>query len=189
LIESRWFPDLQARARVVVVEASGHILGSFASSLVSYVESLFVKRKLEILTDTAVTMVRPISPSPSPPNSSPERGGGEEAVLSNGSSIPFGLLVWSAGLKQVSLIESLPACNHTTAAAATTVSEGVVAKSPQGKLLVDQFLRVLGPPSSAHGGEILFEPVGEFALAQVSSSTLKEILRRTRASSLRDLGL
>lgn len=47
---SRWYPDLYHHANVKIVEASGHILGSFHDSIVSYVEKLFKTRKVEVMT-------------------------------------------------------------------------------------------------------------------------------------------
>ena len=40
----RWYPDLQGVVKVTVVEASGHLLGTFHSTIVDYVESTFKKR-------------------------------------------------------------------------------------------------------------------------------------------------
>jgi NADH dehydrogenase FAD-containing subunit len=46
----RWYPDLYKHAKVKIVEASGHILGSFNNSLVGYVEKLFKSRRVDVLT-------------------------------------------------------------------------------------------------------------------------------------------
>jgi NADH dehydrogenase FAD-containing subunit len=37
----RWYPDLKGAARVTIIEASGHLLGSFHSRIVNYVEKSF----------------------------------------------------------------------------------------------------------------------------------------------------
>lgn len=88
---SRWYPDLYKHVKVVVVEASGHILNSFNASLVNYVEKLFTSRRVELVTGTAVNEVR-----------------GAKAILSNGREVDFGLLVWSTGVKQTKLIRDIP---------------------------------------------------------------------------------
>lgn len=88
---SRWYPDLYPLAKVKIIEASGHILGSFNSSLVSYVEKLFRSRNIEVLTGTVVTKI-------------------EENIahLSDKTLVKFGMMVWSTGIKQVPLIEAMP---------------------------------------------------------------------------------
>ena len=53
----RWYPDLADRGNVVLVEAGKHLLGTFDESLSRYVEKLFAKRKVEILTQQAVSKV------------------------------------------------------------------------------------------------------------------------------------
>lgn len=94
------------------MEASGHILSSFNEALVHYVEKLFISRRVELLTGTAVKEVD-----------------GDKAVLSNGRSIDFGLMVWSTGVKQTKLIED--------------ISSNIVGKSRNGRLLIDENLRIL----------------------------------------------
>lgn len=88
---SKWYPDLKNQIRVIVVEASGHILGSFKSSLVNYVEKLFRSRNIELKTQTTVKEVS-----------------GHVAELGNGEKLSFGVMVWSTGIKQVPLIRNLP---------------------------------------------------------------------------------
>ncbi len=110
---SRWYPDLFPYCRVKIVEATGHILGNFNTSLVNYVEKLFRNRKIELLTDIQVKEVKD-----------------DVAVLGNGSQIPFGLMVWSTGVKQVPLIQN--------------IDKETVAKFPNnGRLKVDKYLRVI----------------------------------------------
>jgi NADH dehydrogenase FAD-containing subunit len=55
---SRSYPDLLPLVQVTLVEASGHILGSFHQSLYHYVETLFRRRHVVMLTDTQVREVR-----------------------------------------------------------------------------------------------------------------------------------
>lgn len=54
----RWFPDLHSHVTVTLVEAGAHLLGNFNSSIVDYTESLFRKRKVNVLTGVAVKKVQ-----------------------------------------------------------------------------------------------------------------------------------
>ena len=112
---SRWYPDVKNHVRVVVVEASQNILGTFKSSLVEYVERLFKSRKIELFTKTTIKEVKD-----------------NVAVLGDGAKLPFGVMVWSTGIKQVELIERIA---------------GIVASSANKRLLVDGHLRLLERPS------------------------------------------
>lgn len=125
---SKWYPDLLPLVKVKVVEASGHILGTFNSSLVSYVEGLFKSRHIDLLTSTTVKQVKE-----------------NVAHLSDGSQIEFGMMVWSTGIKQVALIENL--------------SAEVVGKFKNGRLMVDQWLRVCRAQGSSSEGACI--PVGD----------------------------
>ena len=113
---TRWYPDLKESVQVVVVEASQNILGSFKSSLVDYVEKLFKSRSIKVLTKTAIKEVKE-----------------NVAVLGDGSSLPFGVMVWSTGIKQVDLVENI-------------ASE--VASTGNKRLLLDGHLRLLEKPST-----------------------------------------
>jgi NADH dehydrogenase FAD-containing subunit len=93
-----------------VVEAGGHLLGSFHSSIVEYVETIFKNRKIELLTGIAVKKVKD-----------------NVACLSDGKELPFGLMVWSTGIKQVRLIREISG----------------VAKAKTGRLIVNNNLKVL----------------------------------------------
>ncbi len=53
----------------------------------------------------------------------------KRAVLSDGSKLPFGTLVWSAGLKPVKFTDAL---------------DDVLPKGKNGRILVDDYLRVKG---------------------------------------------
>ena len=51
---TRLYPELRQKVKVKVVEASGHILGSFSENLIGYVETLFKNRHIEVISNTAV---------------------------------------------------------------------------------------------------------------------------------------
>jgi NADH dehydrogenase FAD-containing subunit len=135
---SKWYPDLKHQIRVVVVEASGHILGTFKESLVSYVEKLFVSRNMELRTQTTVKEVKY-----------------NVAHLGNGESLPFGVMVWSTGIKQVSLIRNLPA---------------LVSRTQGGRLKIDQHLRVLA--GSTADGESKTNGTSDYNLRPLSNGTV-----------------
>ena len=119
---ARSYGDLLPYVRVVVVEASGHILGSFKSSLVDYVEKLFKSRSIDVRANTTVVAIED----------------GNVAVLGDGTQLPFGLMVWSTGIKQVALVRNL-------------MSETAHARG--GRLVTDAQLRLLSaaptPPDSS----------------------------------------
>ena len=110
------------------MEASGHILSSFTEALVTYVEKLFSSRRVELLTGTAVKEVQ-----------------GDTAILSNGRIIPFGLMVWSTGVKQTNLISNIPA--------------SVAEKSRNGRLFIDKNMKILS--NSNHNDKKSLVPVGD----------------------------
>lgn len=120
---ARCYSDLLPYVKVVVVEASGHILGSFKSSLVDYVEKLFKSRSIEVKTNTTVNAIVD----------------GNIAVLGDGTRVPFGMMVWSTGIKQVALIRNL--------------SEDI-AHARGGRIVVDSHLRLLAaaPKEAPAGG-------------------------------------
>mmetsp|Transcript_2344 Transcript_2344/g.3599 ORF Transcript_2344/g.3599 Transcript_2344/m.3599 type:complete len:298 (+) Transcript_2344:502-1395(+) len=121
---AKWYPDLHDHVRVVVIEASGHILGSFNESLVEYVEKLFASRNIEVFTKTVVEEVKE-----------------NVAVLGDGKELPFGVMVWSTGIKQMDLVRNMP---------------DEVCRSQGGRLQVDEHLRLQG--EDGKGG---ITPLGE----------------------------
>lgn len=105
----RYYPELFVHVHIKIIEASDHILGSFDSSLSGYVERLFRKRNVELLKNTLVSEVT-----------------ADHVILRDGSKLPFGLVVWSTGVKQIPLIDRLVN----------------VKKSKNGRLIVNEFLRL-----------------------------------------------
>lgn len=111
---AQWYPDLSGKAQVIICEASGSILGSFHHTLVDYVDKLFKSRNIRVMTSVAVEKVE-----------------NNIAELANGENIPFGLMVWSTGVKQTKLIRE--------------ISKEIVAKFDiTDRLQIDSYLRVLG---------------------------------------------
>eukprot|EP00128_Syssomonas_multiformis_P017223 Colp12_sorted_trinity150504_noHs@10067 len=103
----RLYPHLQKHFSIKVLEAGPDILGTFSKSLREYAGKRFARDGIEVRRGTPVTHVRD-----------------GEMTLKDGSSLDFGLAVWSTGLSPSPLIRSLelPKIN--------------------GRLATDNFLRV-----------------------------------------------
>jgi NADH dehydrogenase len=87
----RDFPHLDLRqARIVLIEATDRLLGTFAPSLGRRARSALEARGVEVLTDTSVASVT-----------------ATEVVLANGHRIPCHTMIWAAGVKASSLGERL----------------------------------------------------------------------------------
>ena len=93
---ARWYPDLASQLRITLVEAGPSILSSFDRALVEYYGSNLHTRGIDVRTSTAVQAVE-------------EEGEGSHhsttARLGDGTALPFGMMVWSAGLAPVKLVE------------------------------------------------------------------------------------
>jgi len=89
---AKWYPDLFPLATVKIIEASGHILNTFHSTIVHYVEKLFQSRHIELFMTTSVMKIEQ-----------------NEVFLNNHQSFKFGLMVWSTGIKQVPFIANMSA--------------------------------------------------------------------------------
>lgn len=122
----RLYSDLVPHVKVTLVEAGSALLGPFDKKLQEYTLGLFTNRSVDVRLDCSVTEVESYD------------GEGfhypaKRAVLSDGSKLPFGTLVWSAGLKPVKFTNSL---------------EGILPKAENGRILVDDYLRVKGHEGS-----------------------------------------
>ena len=87
---SRWYPELGNKSSVILVEAGKHLLGTFDEGLSSYVEKLFAKRNVTIMTEAAVSKME-----------------GNTVTLSSGKEIPFGVCVWSTGNTALDFVNEL----------------------------------------------------------------------------------
>jgi NADH dehydrogenase FAD-containing subunit len=91
---AKWFPDV--KTRVIVVESTDHILGSFDSKLTDYAMNILKSRsEITLKTNTHVQSVKE-----------------NEVLLSNGEVIPCGITVWSTGLSPTDLTSTLPFCKE-----------------------------------------------------------------------------
>mmetsp|Transcript_5182 Transcript_5182/g.6338 ORF Transcript_5182/g.6338 Transcript_5182/m.6338 type:complete len:316 (+) Transcript_5182:474-1421(+) len=120
------FNDLVPFVKVTLVEAGPALLGPFDKQLQSYTLGLFGKRGVDVRLECSVTSVESYEEEGFrfPPR---------RAILSDGSKLPFGTLVWSAGLKPVKFTDSL---------------DNVLPKAQNGRILIDDFLRVKGHEGS-----------------------------------------
>lgn len=89
---------------------------------------MFKNRNIDIRLDCAVTSIENYNDDEND-DSHDFRFPGKRAVLSDGTKLPFGTLVWSAGLKPVNFTDSL---------------DNVLPKAKNGRILVDDYLRVKG---------------------------------------------
>lgn len=55
----KWYSDLEKDIRVVLLESSKHILGTFDSSLRDYTTKLFRQRRIDLRTGVSVKRVTP----------------------------------------------------------------------------------------------------------------------------------
>ncbi|CAF1033217.1 unnamed protein product [Rotaria sordida] len=86
---AKWFPDV--KTRVIVVESTDHILGTFDSKLTDYAMNILKSRsEITLKTNTYVKRVDE-----------------NEVLLSNGEVIRCGITVWSTGLSPTKLTSTL----------------------------------------------------------------------------------
>lgn len=95
---SKWYPDLIQHIRLTLVEAGPGLLGSFHQSLADYYLKALRQKKIDVRVNTAVVGID-------------ERVEGNcehytFAKLADGTEVPFGTMVWSAGLAPVEFVAS-----------------------------------------------------------------------------------
>jgi len=91
---TKWYKDLQNDFKVIVVESGDHLLGSFDASLSTYVEKIFKKRHITVLTGSQVKAVKDVS-----------------VVLDSGKEIPFGACIWSTGNAALDFVKNIDTIN------------------------------------------------------------------------------
>jgi NADH dehydrogenase/NADH:ubiquinone reductase (non-electrogenic) len=140
------YPDLVQHIKVSLVEAGPALLGPFDAKLQEYTKRLFETRDIDVRLATSVGAVEDYE-------GDGFRFPAKKALLSDGSELPFGTLVWSAGLKAVHFTEDLD-----------------LPKGQNGRILVDDYLRVKGYEGSiwAMGDSAMNEHEPLPQLAQVA---------------------
>jgi len=135
---AKWYPDLKGEISLTLVEAGPGLLGQFDRSLADYYLKNLRKRNVDVKLSTPVTGVHVkhfaldddgTDENHSNSNSKHTEGEGEGrsytvASFDDGTELPFGMMVWSAGLAPVKFVEnsSLPLA--------------------KGRIAVDDYLRV-----------------------------------------------
>jgi len=86
----RWYPELAGEYSVLLVEAGKHLLASFDNKLSNYVEKLFKKRNITVLTGESVQVVNENS-----------------ITIKSGRELQFGVCVWSTGNTALEFVKTL----------------------------------------------------------------------------------
>mmetsp|Transcript_17211 Transcript_17211/g.28807 ORF Transcript_17211/g.28807 Transcript_17211/m.28807 type:complete len:348 (+) Transcript_17211:356-1399(+) len=97
----RMYADLIPYVNISLIEASPDLLGTFSKTLRDYTKRSLLKRKINVVTSQAV---KSIEYQPRPDG---WVGDHTEAVLDDGTRLSFGTMIWSAGLKQIRLVDRL----------------------------------------------------------------------------------
>ena len=110
---AKWYPDLMEDIQLTLVEAGPGLLGSFDKSLADYYLENLRKKDIDVKLSTAVTGVQDrYFPSSSDGGEATTVEGNDDhlhytvASFGDGTELPFGLMVWSAGLAPVKFVES-----------------------------------------------------------------------------------
>lgn len=128
---AKWYPDLKEEIQLTLVEAGPGLLSSFDKTLADYYLANLRKKNIDVKLSTAVTGIhdRYFPASSDGVENAAEKEKAEYrhytvASFGDGTELPFGMMVWSAGLAPVKFIEScgLPLL--------------------RGKVKVDEYLRV-----------------------------------------------
>jgi len=159
---ARWYPRLAKEVRVAVIEAGPKILSAFDDALVAYYADFLRQRGVDLRTGVAVKAVA--APSPT--------GGASRVELSDGTSVPFGLTVWSAGLAPVQFVEQSSAKLEQSRGPNPTDDEAVFT-TRRGRIVVDDVLRVKRFASTTTTGDAAAHP--EDTHRAPSSSSLDRV--------------
>jgi len=87
---AQMFPELVDQVSITLLEASDNILSSFGADLASYTMNKFRKRKIKMMTNSAVVAVED-----------------DHIELADGYQLPYAVLVWATGVTQNDLTKSL----------------------------------------------------------------------------------
>lgn len=125
----RLYKNLLPYVKITLVEAGPALLGPFDAALQDYALRLFHRRDIDVRLGTAVVDIEDYD------DGAFVFRPAKQALLSDGSSLPFGTMIWSAGLAPRKFTENLdpkvfPLHERTK------------------RLLVDEYLRVIGHEGS-----------------------------------------
>ncbi len=106
------YPERAEEVHILLLEATKQILSTFDAALSEYTVSHFRRQKIEVRTESLVV------------------GIDDKAIhMKDGSQIPYGLVVWAAGVAPVEFVKSLPF------------------EKEKGRLITDEYFRVPGRDS------------------------------------------
>ena len=111
----KWYPDLMKDVNVTQCEGSQYILGAFEADLSSWAKRKIEQKGINIKTNCIITKIEM------------DEQGRTFAHTKSGEAIPYGLVVWSTGIKQVSMVEKLD-----------------LQKDRAGRVVIDSHMRVQG---------------------------------------------
>jgi len=129
----KWYPELIDDTQLTLVEAGPGLLGSFDEALADYYLKHLLQKKINVRLSTAVVAVEDRFFDETNLGTDSGMIGKEKceytvAALADGTELPFGTMVWSAGLAPVKLIEQSSSCLELA----------------RGRVVVDKYLRVPG---------------------------------------------
>ncbi len=141
----KWYPALIPYTRITLLEAARQILGTFDSRLSEYATRLFQRQSIEVKPNSPVKELRE-----------------KEIIMHDGSSVPYGLVVWSTGIGPTELTLSLD-----------------FRRSKSARVVTDEFLRVEGSADTYAAGDCATPvDVNYPATAQVAQQEGKYLARQ-----------
>lgn len=105
---AKWYPDLIASIKLTLLEAGPGLLGSFDKALADYYLKQLQKKEVDVRLGTAVVGVEERELDGASLLQDEKDARYTVAKLGDGSDhLPFGMMVWSAGLAPVRFVENL----------------------------------------------------------------------------------
>ncbi|MGH2567756.1 MAG: FAD-dependent oxidoreductase [Bacteroidota bacterium] len=142
------YPALLRYVQITLLEGTHQILGTFDATLQEYTARMFRRQRIDVRTGSLVVRVEK-----------------EKIVLQDGSSIPYGLAVWTTGIGPTEFVSTLS-----------------VPKDRLGRILTDEFFRVQGFSDLYASGDCAVVENKQFPataqVAQQEGSYLAEAMNR-----------
>ncbi|KAG7880412.1 hypothetical protein KL905_002386 [Ogataea polymorpha] len=141
---TKWMPSIAKEVQVTLIEALPNVLNSFSKSLWTYAQKTFAENNIELILNTAVNKVTTTTITAS----TKKKDGSVEQ-----KEIPYGMLVWAAGIRPANFT------NHL-------ISKIEAQAGARRGLLVDENLKVKGTENVYAIGDCAFTghpPTGQVA--------------------------
>jgi len=109
---AKWYPDIVKDVKLTLVEAGPNLLGGFHKSLADYYLKQLQQKNIDVKLKTAVTGVEERwypsedAMDTGKTDNADDKGHYTVASFADGTELPFGTMVWSAGLAPVKFIEN-----------------------------------------------------------------------------------